>query len=373
MTDMAARENAMRDVVTLADVKALAGAVAPCITLVIPIPNPAELAARLNSSLRSVRKQLAKRHTDTETAGGLLAPVERLVANLETTHIWANSLIAFRSPGAFRHYWMRKRLKDVAVVGERFEIRPLLAALSREQRFHLLAIGRHHVRLFRATAHSMKGVRLEGVAPQNMQQFLHTGQPDHLREDRMAAGPSIGSMPGVQFGTGSESEKEQDRFRHFLKEVEKGVTKLLQRDADPLLLAGVEYDLAIYRQLNTYPHLLEQAVHGSPERLTARNLHERAWEIVSQCPSEPLQKALADYRKQSGAALLVGDTGAIVKAAAEGRVAGLFLSESAGAAGQPDDPLNVAALETVLHGGWAFALNPAEMPAKDSAAALLRF
>jgi hypothetical protein len=41
-----------------------------------------------------------------------------------------------------------------------------------------------------------------------------------------------------------------------------------------------------------------------------------------------------------------------VKAAAEGRV---------------------AALETVLHGGWAFELNPAEMPAKDSAAALLRF
>ncbi|MGA9623510.1 MAG: hypothetical protein WBL65_11325 [Bryobacteraceae bacterium] len=62
-----------------------------------------------------------------------------------------------------------------------------------------------------------------------------------------------------------------------------------------------------------------------------------------------------------------------MKAAAEGRVAGVFLSESAGAAGQPNDPLHVAALETVLHGGWAFMLNPAEMPAKDSAAALLGF
>lgn len=59
--------------------------------------------------------------------------------------------------------------------------------------------------------------------------------------------------------------------------------------------------------------------------------------------------------------------------AAEGRVAVLFLSENAGAGGQTDDPLNLAALETVLHGGWAFRLNPVEMPAKDSAAALLRF
>jgi hypothetical protein len=180
-------------------------------------------------------------------------------------------------------------------------------------------------------------------------------------------------MKGVVFGTGSESEKEKDRFRHFVKEVERGVTKLLRRGAEPLILAGVEYDVAIYRQLNTYPHLLEQAIHGSPERLTAQTLHERAWEIVSQCPSEPLQKALADYRKQSGAALVLGDTGAIGKAAAEGRVAGLFLSESAGAAGQANDLLNIAALQTVLHGGWAFELNAADMPAKDSAAALLRF
>ena len=78
---------------------------------------------------------------------------------------------------------------------------------------------------------------------------------------------------------------------------------------------------------------------------------DRAWEIVSQCPSEPFQKALAEYWKQSGAALMLGDAGAIGKAAAEGRVAVLFLSENAGAGGQPDDPLNLAALETVLHGG----------------------
>jgi hypothetical protein len=70
---------------------------------------------------------------------------------------------------------------------------------------------------------------------------------------------------------------------------------------------------------------------------------------------------------------VLGDAGAIVKAAAEGRVASLFLSENAGTGGQPDDPLNMAALQTVLHGGWAFELNPADMPAKNSATALLRF
>jgi hypothetical protein len=372
MTDIV-RENATQDVVTLADVKALAGAAAPCITLVMPLSNPLEFAAHLKSALRSLQKQLVEGHTHPETAAGLLAPIERLGPNWETAEVWANSLIAFRAPGAFRHYWARERRKDVAVVGDRFEIRPLLAAMAREQRFHLLAIGRHHVRLFRATPHSAEEVRLEGKAPQNMQEFLHTRPPDHLLESRMAAGPSVGSMQGVVFGTGSESEKEQDRLRHFLKEVEKGVTSLLRPTREPLILAGVGYDVAIYRQLNTYPHLLERAIDGSPDGQTARHLHDRAWEIVSQYPSEQLKKALADYRKQTGAALLLGDATAIGNAAAEGRVAGLFLLENAGTSGQPDDPLNMDALETVLHGGWAFELNAADMPTKDPATALLRF
>jgi hypothetical protein len=64
-----------------------------------------------------------------------------------------------------------------------------------------LAISRHQERLFRSTPHNTNEVSLEGIAPHNLQEFLHTRQPDHLLEDRMAAGPSVGSMQGVVFGT----------------------------------------------------------------------------------------------------------------------------------------------------------------------------
>src|SRR5580658_687748 len=112
MADMAAREIAHEDVVTLADVKALAGAAGPCITLITPIPNPQELVVRLKNAVRSAQKQVAERHTGAETAE-LLAPVEQLAANLETARMWANSLIVLRSPGAFRYYWVRQRLNEV--------------------------------------------------------------------------------------------------------------------------------------------------------------------------------------------------------------------------------------------------------------------
>ncbi len=101
------------------------------------------------------------------------------------------------------------------------------------------------------------------------------------------------------------------------------------------MLAGTEYDVAIYRQCNAYPGLLEPAIRGSLDGQTAQQLHERAWETVSQLPSEALTKGLAEYRKQSGAALLLGDVDGIGKAAAAGRVAGLFLSENAAQGASP--------------------------------------
>ena len=116
MSDMA-RENATQDVVTLADVRMLTGTAGPCITLAMPISNSLEFVARLKSALRSLQKQLAERHTRAETIASLLAPIEQLGPNWETAEVWANSLIAFRAPGAFRHYWVRDRRKDVAVVG----------------------------------------------------------------------------------------------------------------------------------------------------------------------------------------------------------------------------------------------------------------
>ena len=46
------------------------------------------------------------------------------------------------------------------------------------------------------------------------------------------------------------------------------MTAHLHNDPAPLVLAGVEYELAIYRRVNSYPRTLEQPVHGSPDGMT---------------------------------------------------------------------------------------------------------
>jgi hypothetical protein len=53
---MIAREITPRDVVTFSDVKQLAAANGPCLTIVTPISNPAELTTRLKNMVRGAQK-----------------------------------------------------------------------------------------------------------------------------------------------------------------------------------------------------------------------------------------------------------------------------------------------------------------------------
>ena len=59
---------------------------------------------------------------------------------------------------------------------------------------------------------------------------------------------------------------------------------------------GVEYERAIYRQVNTLPHVLEEAVHGSPDGLGPKTLHERAPDIVNHSFSDSSEESVGEFR-----------------------------------------------------------------------------
>jgi hypothetical protein len=385
---MTTPEIAAADIVTFEDLTSLASAKGPCITLVTPLPNPLEIQAHLKNAIRGIENKLAERGTDPSTSAALVKPLHALAASIEVEGTWANAFVLFRAPDILRHYWLQELHQELITVDGKFHIRPLLPVLSREPRFYVLALSQKQTQLFHGTRHRLEEVSLRGT-PQNLRDWLNIRQPDHDLENRAAGGPSVGAMKGVLFGTSSDREREDEYLAHFFKEIDKGLRGILHEETAPLLLTGVEYEIALYRTVNTYPHLREKAIHGSPDGFTNRELHQRAMEIVSQSFCEPLQKALADFerRRNLGRVFLRGDE--IVKAAFESRVSDLLLADDAeywGAwneetfeiqtdprDGIREDLLNTAALQTLLHGGRAFGLQRQDMPEKAETAALLRF
>jgi hypothetical protein len=383
---MAVEEIAANDVVTLDDIKELAGASGPCITMVTRIPTPFELAARMKNAVRSLENRLAERETASAAIDSLMQPVRDLSQAAENAGTWSNALIVFRSPAVFRYFLLSRPVPEMESIEERFQVRPLLGALAREQRFHLLCLSRRHIRLLDATEHRMEEQSTRGIVPQDMDVWLNERQPDHMLDNRSAAGPSVGSMKGVMFGTSRDPDRDDEYLAHFYKEVDKGVNKLLHNDPAKLLLAGVETEVAAYRTVSAYPRLFERAVVGSCESLVNRELHERAMDVVTESRSGLLEEALAEFERRRDSRRVSTDARQAVKAALEGRVADLFLSEDAALRGvwnpetfeiETGDPredlLNAAALETVRHGGRAFLLERTDMPMPADVVAVLRF
>jgi hypothetical protein len=377
---MTALQLEVHDVVGGNELKQLAGAEAPCITIAEHISNPLELPARLKNMIRAVQKEIAPYGGDHD---GLLNPIQDLAASLETGGGWANTLVILRSPDTFRHYWMRTGWKSTTEVGGRFQLRPFFELAATEQRFHLLVLNQKHVRLYHVTPHRMEETDLQGIAPTNLNEFLNTRQPDHTLANRSTSGPSMGAMKGAAFGMSTDRDREDESLRHFFVKLDRGVSGLLRGSSIPLVLAGAEHEIAMYRGVNTYPRLAEETIRGAG--FSGQELHDRGWDIGSRIKSEGLAKALADFERHGDKKRLTSDPRKVVSAAFAGRVDDLFFTPDAQIRGKCDgnaklrigqkgeDLVNAAALETVRQGGRAFQLRAEDMPVPENIVAALRF
>ena len=379
------QEITAQDIVTLSDLGLLARASGPCITTVVSIPNPLETGARFKNAIRDMQKKL------NEIAFGadipqLIRPIRDFGATAEAEGIWAQSIVLFRSPDLFRWFLLPEAANDTISVEERFQVRRLLSALANEQRFCLLALSRRNIRMFYCTHHHAEEESLRGLAPHDIRTWMGTWKPDHVLNNRAVAGPSAGSTKGVAFTTSRDREREDQYLAHFYAEVDRGIGPMLRRDGAPLVLAGVEEEVAIYRRVNTYPRLLERAVNGSPDGMKDPVLYDLAREITREVPSEPLAKTLARFERYRDSARVSTDAHQIIPAAWEGRVADLVFSRSAELRGaftggnlqietrdNGEDLLNASALWTIQRGGQAFALREREMPFPGAVAAVFRF
>ena len=199
---------------------------------------------------------------------------------IEQQRDWSIGLLLYRSPYLFRHFLLHENIEDFVTVSERFQIRPLVSLMSREQKFYLLSLSQKHTRLLLYTYQSRQELQLRRLAPQSLRAWMNTRVPDHVLDNRSAGGPSVGKMKGVLFGTNTDRERHEEYIKHFFKEIDKGVHHILLGHTAPLILAGVEEEVAAYRHVNSYPRLIEQAVLGSPDAFEPNELHDRAMEIA---------------------------------------------------------------------------------------------
>jgi hypothetical protein len=392
------------DLFTRDDLKTLlAEHPSPCISLFMPAhPGGAEAdPIRWRKHLADAEERLGKAGWRATEIEELLAPGQRL---LEDVTFWKNQsegLAAFLAPphpslspegrgkgeGFLRLFRLPLTFKDLVTVANRFSIIPLLPLLSGNGRFFVLALSQKAVRLLQGTRHSVSEVDLKGV-PRNLAEALLTHeakQPFSFFGRR--AGEGVGSWGGIFHGHGVGIDDTKEELLHYFQKIDRGLHPLLKEEKAPLILAAVDYLQPIYRQANTYQQLLDQGVEGNPDRLSSRELHDRAWFLVKPLFEAEQQRAAAQYRQLGATEHASGNLEPVVAAAYEGRVETLFVAlghqvwgifDPAAGRVEPHrqalfgdaDLLDLAAAHTLMRGRTVYAVEPEQVPSNTGVAAI---
>jgi Bacterial archaeo-eukaryotic release factor family 3 len=343
--------------------------------------------------LRRAEEQLLANGLRSQEAQDLLQPVQQLLANRAFWQRQSHGLALFLAPHIFRAYSVPLSLDELVVVARRFHIKPLLPLLSGDGHFFVLALSQKEIRLLRGTRYDISEVELPGV-PQSMAEALR--YEDIEKKGHHYPGsqgrPAGGVSPLAGHGVGIEdaTHEPNDAILRYFQQVDTGLRTFLRDERAPLVLAGVEYLLPIFRRANTYPYVLEEGITGNPEGLRPEELQERAWPIVQPHFQRAEEGAAAQYRQLVGTGRAAGDINSVVTAAYDGRIDTLFVaigvqewgvfdSESRTvevheeAMAGDEDLLDVAAMYTLLRRGTVYAVAPEQMPDHTPGAAILRY
>jgi hypothetical protein len=316
---------------------------------------------------------------------GFLAPARRV---FEDHAFWQASgvgLACFLAAGVERWYHLPLAPADRGVVGSHFHIKPLLPVLEETGAFYVLTLSEKRARLLRGTAEGLEEVDTPEV-PAGMAAALRTHDRDEPLEFHARPSPVGGGWVAIFSGQGVGIDDHKDDLRTYFRQVDKGLHPLLRQQTAPLVLASVECLWPLYREVNTYPHLLLEGVHGCPDHVSDRDLHAKAWELVRPSCTAARHRSAALYERLAGTGRTTADLVEAVRAAAAGHIEVLFVPADCEQWGRLDalghvavhdeaapgdeDLFNLAAVHTLHHRGTVFAVPSDQVPGHGPLAAI---
>jgi hypothetical protein len=329
-------------------------------------------------------------------ANGLRRPeVEKLmhpaVELLWQANFWrqlSDGLAIFLSNDFSVIYRLPADFEELVVIANNFYIKPLLPLLGRVGRFYILGLSLKNIRLFQATPDTISEVELN--FPTGMDEALRMDDPE--RFVNLHSGGVRTKDGGIFHGHSTDDDGEKKNILRFFQSVNEGLSRLIEDKTVPMILAGVDYLLPIFREANSYQNTLEEGIIGNPDREVPSELHAQAWNIVRPIFEESQKKAFEKYEQLKGqqSVQATHDINIAVKAAKFGQVETLFVPLGVQIWGRYDedhnkvvvesqarpeneDLLNFAAAETILNSGQVFAVPPEQLPGDGQLAAILRY
>jgi hypothetical protein len=366
-----------------------------CVSLYMPTTVSTSVESNKQRDFIGFKNKLQQLTISLKEKGIQQSQIDRLLKPgydlLRNEIFWTNlsdGLAVFMADDYFKYIRLPVSPREEVLINSTFYMTPLIPVMMSKDYFYVLVLSKKQAKFYRADAFGMHYVPIPEM-PQGVEDVVHfeeKGGKDLFRTDTAGAG-SGANYHGI--GTGRPDPKTD--LAMYFDEVDETLWKeILNKENVPLLLAGVEYLIPIYKQVAKYRPIWEDSITGNHEHENIGELYQQARAKMEPYFNERIAKALNLYANQSATELTSSIPDDIIPAAHYGRVSHLFALKGEHLWGSFDEMNNAleihptqeagdeclvdkAIIRTLLTGGEVFILPEEKMPAGSKLAAVMRY
>ncbi|WFA09472.1 hypothetical protein [Tissierella sp. Yu-01] len=346
--------------------------------------------------LREAEAELYNMGMTKKDIEGFLEPAKILITETKFWQEQGDGLAFFIHSDGIKHYRLPIGFQETVKIDQKIYIKPLLPLFTGNGQFNILALSKNQVRLFRCTRQNVQEIELQD-APDSMHDMQVDDDLDSPRRDlALRSSRNVGknqlTYNNVTQAQSNEDDYERNELTRFFRAIDESLVDMHEGDIVPLILAGVEYLIPIYREKSKYPYIVEDFIRGNPELLNGEELHKLAWEIVEPLFNKDKKLAEDKYKQYQGQRnkLFANSLERIIPAAYSGQIESLFLDNRIQQWGKFDlennkveiheepkvgdeDLIEYVSLLTLSRGGRVYSVSSDEIPDGSDVAAVLRF
>ncbi len=341
---------------------------------------------RFKNLLRDAEKQSLESGMGPREVDALLKPAQAL---LDDSNFWnhqSEGLVVFMTSDEFHYYPLPFRVEELLIIAQSYYVKPVLPLFTNNGHYYILAISLNEVRLFEGTRYGVGQMPLPDGIAANMEEALRLDGPQKSLQMHSGGGG------GMFHGQGPGDEEQKIWIEQYLNLVDTSLKEIFREQNAPLVLAGVDYLLPMYRKVSEYQNIMEEGIIGNPDHLRPEELQEQAWRIVETYFQQETKKTVEQYQQLADTDKATDNIEEIVAAAVNGRVDKLILSveNQIWGAFNPKDGkvirspegqskkynlalLDFTAMNTLQNGGTVCTLSQDEMPTDSPIAAVFRY
>jgi hypothetical protein len=341
---------------------------------------------RLKNLVVAAEKQLIERGMRGVTAHSFLQPILAL-AQHDGWNQRSGGLAVFRSDELFVSYKSAIVFKERLNVGSRFHVKQLLPAIGEPLEFFVLALSRNSVRLLQASSIGFRRLQPPGL-PSCIERALNLQGADRGEQVHSGMRGDLGKESAVFHGQGGHRDTIKNEIVEYLRAIDNSIRPLLQAHAGPVILAGVEYELSMFREVSDYDHVADEQLHGAFDYVDDRALYEQALPLARRSADTKRRSAIAKYKRLTDTSEASDEIDEIVPAAYDGRIEYLLVDVRCELCGRYDpatrlldleieaepeaDLVEDAVAQTIRHGGRVYAVRD-EFPNEKALRAMIRY